>query len=86
MNPRLNLEKTEPEAFKALYALVKYMGTSKLSHTQLTLIEIRASQLNASTYTPAPPGSTAKPSSAFTSSTPGAKPPCLPPRSKRCRP
>lgn len=46
MNPRLTLEKTEPEAFKAMHALVKYMGTSKLSHTQLNLIEIRASQLN----------------------------------------
>ena len=46
MNPRLNLEKLEPEAFKAMYGLVKYMGTTKLSHTQLTLMEIRASQLN----------------------------------------
>ncbi|MDJ0366804.1 carboxymuconolactone decarboxylase family protein [Hymenobacter sp. H14-R3] len=46
MNPRLNLEKTEPEAYKALYALVKYLSTSKLSHTQRHLIEIRASQLN----------------------------------------
>lgn len=46
MTPRLNLEKLEPNAFKAMYALVKYMGTTQLSHTQLTLMEIRASQLN----------------------------------------
>jgi AhpD family alkylhydroperoxidase len=46
MNPRLNLEKTEPDAYKAMYALVKYMGHSQLSRTQLDLISIRASQLN----------------------------------------
>ena len=46
MNPRLNLEKLEPEAYKAMYGLVKYIGTTQLSHTQLTLMEIRASQLN----------------------------------------
>jgi AhpD family alkylhydroperoxidase len=46
MNPRLNLEKTEPGAYKAMYALVKYMSTAQLSRTQLDLISIRASQLN----------------------------------------
>ena len=46
MNQRLNLEKTEPNAFKAMYALVKYMGTTQLTATQSNLISIRASQLN----------------------------------------
>ena len=46
MSQRLNLEKIEPSAFKAMYALVKYMGTTMLTHTQSNLISIRASQLN----------------------------------------
>ena len=46
MNQRLNLEKIEPNAFKAMYALVKYMGTTQLTATQSNLISIRASQLN----------------------------------------
>ena len=46
MNQRLNIEQIEPTAFKAMYALVKYMGTTQLTHTQSNLISIRASQLN----------------------------------------
>jgi AhpD family alkylhydroperoxidase len=46
MNQRLNLEKIEPNAYKAMYALVKYMGTTQLTATQSNLISIRASQLN----------------------------------------
>jgi AhpD family alkylhydroperoxidase len=46
MNQRLNLEKTEPNAFKAMYRLVKYLGTTQLTPTQSNLISIRASQLN----------------------------------------
>jgi AhpD family alkylhydroperoxidase len=46
MNQRLNLEKIEPNAYKAMYGLVKYMGTTQLTATQSNLISIRASQLN----------------------------------------
>lgn len=46
MTPRLNLEKTEPDAYKAMYGLMKYLSTSKLSRTQRDLLSIRASQLN----------------------------------------
>ena len=46
MTPRLNLERTQPDAFKAMYALVKYLGTTQLSALQKDLISIRASQLN----------------------------------------
>ncbi len=46
MTPRLNLEKTAPDAYKAMYGLGKYLGTTQLTPTQTHLIEIRASQLN----------------------------------------
>ena len=46
MTSRLNLERTQPDAFKAMYALVKYLGTTQLSALQKDLISIRASQLN----------------------------------------
>jgi AhpD family alkylhydroperoxidase len=46
MNQRLNLEKTEPAAYKAMYGLVRYLGTTQLTPTQSNLISIRASQLN----------------------------------------
>ena len=46
MDKRINIEKTEPAAFKAMYALANYMGTTKLSKTHGELIKIRASQVN----------------------------------------
>lgn len=46
MTPRLNLERTQPDAFKAMYALVKYLGTTQLTPIQKDLISVRASQLN----------------------------------------
>ena len=46
MEKRVNIEETEPQAFKAMYGLVGYLGTSKLSKTQMELIKIRASQIN----------------------------------------
>ena len=46
MDKRINIEKTEPAAFKAMYALANYMGTTKLSKTHAELIKIRASQVN----------------------------------------
>ena len=46
MDQRLNLEQTEPNAYKAMYGLVKYLGTTQLSATHHHLISVRASQLN----------------------------------------
>ena len=46
MTARLNLEQTEPAAYKAMYGLVKYLGTTQLSATHHYLIMLRASQLN----------------------------------------
>lgn len=46
MDKRINIEETEPAAFKAMYALANYMGTTRLSKTHAELIKIRASQVN----------------------------------------
>lgn len=46
MNTRVNINETEPQAFKAMYALEGYLGTIKLSKIQKELIKIRASQIN----------------------------------------
>jgi AhpD family alkylhydroperoxidase len=47
---RLNIQQTEPEAYKAMYALEKYLGSSKLSGTHKELIKMRASQINGCDY------------------------------------
>ena len=46
MDQRLSLQHTEPEAYKAMYALEKYLGTTKLTPIQKHLMKVRASQLN----------------------------------------
>ncbi|MBO2010229.1 carboxymuconolactone decarboxylase family protein [Hymenobacter negativus] len=46
MDQRLNLEQLEPNAYKAMYGLVKYLGTTQLTTTHHHLIMVRASQLN----------------------------------------
>jgi len=43
---RLNIQQIEPEAYKAMYALEKYLSTSALTAIQRELIKVRASQLN----------------------------------------
>jgi AhpD family alkylhydroperoxidase len=50
METRVNIEETEPGAFKAMYALVGYLGTTGISKTQHELIKIRASQINGCAY------------------------------------
>jgi AhpD family alkylhydroperoxidase len=47
---RVNIQQTEPEAYKAVYALVKYLGQSKLTPIHSHLIMIRASQINGCAY------------------------------------
>jgi AhpD family alkylhydroperoxidase len=46
MDQRLNLQQTEPNAYKAMYGLEKYLSTTQLSATNRHLITVRASQLN----------------------------------------
>ena len=43
---RVNINETEPQAFKAMYALEDYLATVQLSKIQKELIKIRASQIN----------------------------------------
>ncbi|UOQ69582.1 carboxymuconolactone decarboxylase family protein (plasmid) [Hymenobacter volaticus] len=43
---RVNIQQTEPEAFKAAYALEKYLGQSSLNPIHRELMLLRASQLN----------------------------------------
>lgn len=46
MKERMKLEQVEPEAYKAMLGLEKYLHRSGLSKTLLDLIKIRASQIN----------------------------------------
>ena len=46
MSQRLNLQHVAPEAYKAMFALEKYLGTTQLTPTQKHLLKVRASQLN----------------------------------------
>ena len=43
---RVNINETEPGAYKAMYALEGYLATSQLTKTHKELIKIRASQIN----------------------------------------
>ena len=43
---RVNINETEPQAFKAMYALEGYLATVQLSKIQKELIKIRTSQIN----------------------------------------
>ena len=43
---RVNINETEPKAYKAMYALEGYLAATQLSKTQKELIKIRASQIN----------------------------------------
>lgn len=46
MEKRLNINETEPQAYKAMYALEGYLKTTQLNKTHLELVKIRASQIN----------------------------------------
>ena len=46
MEKRININETEPQAYKAMYALDGYLSTTQLSKIQKELIKIRASQIN----------------------------------------
>jgi AhpD family alkylhydroperoxidase len=46
MEKRVNIYEVEPEAYKAIYALERYMATTQLSKKHKELIKIRAYQIN----------------------------------------
>ena len=46
MSKRINIYNLEPEAYKALRELEKYLAASKLNPLLKELIKIRASQIN----------------------------------------
>lgn len=46
MEKRVNINATEPQAYKAMYALENYLATTQLTKTHKDLIKIRASQIN----------------------------------------
>lgn len=46
MDTRVNINETEPKAYKAMYALEGYLAATQLSKTHKELVKIRASQLN----------------------------------------
>lgn len=46
MNTRVNIFQTQPEAYKAMFGLEKYIATTSLTSTHKELIKIRASQIN----------------------------------------
>lgn len=46
MTTRIDLQQTEPDAYKAMFGLEKYLASSKLNPIHKELIKIRASQIN----------------------------------------
>ena len=50
MEKRVNIHETEPQAYKAMYALEGYLAAGQLSKTHRELIKIRASQINGCAY------------------------------------
>lgn len=46
MEKRLNIQEVQPEAYKAMLALEKYLATTQLQKNYKELIKIRASQIN----------------------------------------
>lgn len=50
METRVNILQTQPEAYKAMMGLEKYIASSSLTPTHKELIKIRASQINGCAY------------------------------------
>ncbi|MGN6399649.1 MAG: carboxymuconolactone decarboxylase family protein [Flavisolibacter sp.] len=50
MENRVNIEQTQPKAYKAMYALEGYLTTTQLTNTQKDFIKIRSSQINRCAY------------------------------------
>jgi len=50
MKARLNMQQVQPEAYKAMLGLEKYLHATGLNTVHLDLIKIRASQVNGCAY------------------------------------
>ncbi|MBA4145325.1 MAG: hypothetical protein DI538_16220 [Azospira oryzae] len=50
METRLKMNELEPNAFKAMFGLSKYLETTGLTGIQMEMIKIRASQINGCAY------------------------------------
>jgi AhpD family alkylhydroperoxidase len=50
MKQRINVKQLEPEAYKVLYAMEKYLSTTDLTVQLRELIKIRVSQINKCAY------------------------------------
>lgn len=50
MEQRMNIAKLQPEAYKAMFGLEKYLAATQLKGTHKELIKIRASQINGCAY------------------------------------
>jgi AhpD family alkylhydroperoxidase len=50
MEQRVNIEKTQPEVWKAMYAMSLAVSKSSLTNVQQELIKIRASQINSCAF------------------------------------
>ena len=50
MNTRINIKQLEPDAYRAMFGLEKYLDSIALVSTLKELIKIRASQINGCTY------------------------------------
>ena len=46
MENRIKIQKTQPAAWKAMYDLTKYLGSTQVTKSQMELISIRASRIN----------------------------------------
>jgi len=50
MNARFNMQQVQPEAYKAMMGLEKYVNSTQLTNAHKDLIKIRASQVNGCAY------------------------------------
>ncbi|MBV6643444.1 MAG: carboxymuconolactone decarboxylase family protein [Cyclobacteriaceae bacterium] len=50
MNPRISYQESPQGLYKAMYAIENYLNGSGLTHTEIHLIKVRASQINGCGY------------------------------------
>lgn len=50
MEKRINVQELEPNAYKAIFQLEKYLSSCGMDHKYLELIKIRSSQINGCAY------------------------------------
>lgn len=50
MNPRINYQETPQGLYKAMFGIENYLNSCELTHTEIHLIKVRASQINGCGY------------------------------------